>query len=95
MAELYEDRLAAEPLKFRLPCPGCRWLTKQDDDSYRCAFPLHEIVVPYGCEVRPHVGHARDGVTFTRKMIDGPIADDARLIECAMRPTTQPNGETG
>lgn len=84
------------PLAFHVPCADCKWLERLDATKaghpYRCGYPVEEIVLPFGRTISSGLGHSGSEVTFTRKAIEGPIADDAWQIECAMLSTRQKGG---
>lgn len=94
MADRIED--GGLPLAFRVPCADCAWLEKLDAPKgghpYRCGYPVEEIALPYGRIIDSGLGHSGSEVTFTQKMIEGPIADDARRLECAMLSARQKGG---
>jgi len=96
MADKFDAFLRTAPLAFRVPCADCKWLENMDNPKavhpYRCGYPVEEIALPFGRTISSGLGHSGSEVTFTRKAIEGPIADDARQIECAMLSARQKGG---
>ena len=94
MADRIED--GGLPLAFRVPCADCKWLEKLDapkaGHSYRCGYPVEKIALPYGWAISTTLGHFNSEVTFPKKVVEGPIADNARKIECAMLSARQKGG---
>jgi hypothetical protein len=94
MADRIED--GDLPLGFRVPCADCKWLERLDATKaghpYRCGYPVEKIALPFGRVISSGLGHSGSEVTFTRKAIEGPIADDARRIGCAMLSARQKGG---
>jgi len=69
------------PMHHRLPCENCAHLDKSEheinDHYYRCAYPIPDLpmwATRYSGMMNPEV---------TRKSIDGPFTDDAKIYkEC-------------
>lgn len=81
MLNAQEQEMVARPLKYRLPCSGCKHLRETTAEALKkssmaCGF---DPVLPVGILIYDITETSR---CITRKEIYGPFDDAARRVEC-------------
>jgi len=90
MSEIYDEKLRAQPLPYKLPCLGCKHIRRKDEDYYFCAYlPPQEVL---GWQKLKAFGAYNDLTNvnstsrwLTQKQVDDPHAADAIMLICDAR----------
>lgn len=82
--ETVAERIRREPLLYKHPCAKCIHLRRVDHEGFPHGKCMVKIVLPIVCAFEP--GRS----WLSEKCLDGPHADDARELKCALFIAKQP-----